>query len=233
MSEIRVISSLDSHLAIAEAFRRGFENAHKIHMVYPWYGTCVVHLMKRTVPAGAELNILVRTPEPFDNTYRAMEALEAESREMQWRFNAVCVPNLHGKFSIINDEDVLFGSVNPTNSGIYFNTEVLGGFYDMPDVAERFLKISKTIRRQEGNVRWELFTDYHGFSVDRKLIEITVRCLGKKPHKEARIPLLISEYERQGYSFTRAKEGFQEMEKYGFIYTTTDGFVKLNPKYEI
>jgi hypothetical protein len=54
----------------------------------------------------------------------------------------------------------------------------------------------------------------------------------RNSEREVRIPLLISEYERQGYSFARAKQGFLEMERNGFIYTTSDGFAILNPKYE-
>lgn len=232
MSGIEVISSLDSPLAIAETFSSELRDAHKICIASPWLQNCAVHLLKRTAPRGAELNILVSKPKPYDTTYRAIETLEDISREMQWKFSCVLSPMLHAKFFTINNEVALIGSANATNGGLYENKEVLVCFHDVPTIVERFTKIFEIFRKQAGNELWELFRDYHGFSTDRKLAEITLTYLRRNRYREVKIPLLISEYRRQGYSFSRAKEGFQEMEKNGFIYTTSDGFVRLNPKYE-
>ena len=142
------------------------------------------------------------------------------------------MPTLHAKFHTVDHKDVLVGSTNVTNGGLYENKEVLVCFHDMPDVVGRFTRIFERFREQEDNECWELFRDFHGSSVDRKLVEITLIYLRRNRHRETKIPLLISEYRRKGFSFSRAKAGFQEMERNGFIYTTTDGFVKLNPKYD-
>ena len=232
MSGIRVVSSLDSPLAIAETFNSEFRDAHRICITSPWLQSCAVHLLKRTAPKGAEIDILVGKPKPYDSTYRAIETLDAVSNEMKWDFSCVLAPMLHAKFFTINNEVALVGSANATNGGLYENKEILVGFYDMPTVVERFTKIFEIFRRQTGNERWELFRDYHGLSVDRKLVEITLTYLRRNRYGEVKIPLLISEYRRQGYGFSRAKEGFQEMERNGLIYTTSDGFVRVNPKYE-
>jgi len=232
MSEIRVISSLDSPLAIAETFRLELKDAHEIHIASPWLQNCALHLLKTTVSNGAKLDMLIGKPKLYDSTYRALEALDSLSVEMQWKFNCVLMPTLHAKFLTVDYKDVLVGSPNITNGGLYENKEVLVCFHDMPDIVERFTKIFEVFREQPSNIRWELYRDYHGSSVDKRLVEITLNYLRRNRFGEVRIPVLISEYKRQGYSFYRAKEGFQEMEKNGFIYTTTDGFAKLNPKYE-
>lgn len=167
-----------------------------------------------------------------DSTYRTLEALDSLSVEMQWRFNCVLMPSLHAKFHTIDHKNVLVGSPNVTNGGLYENNEVLVCFHDMPNIVDRFVKIFEIFREQHGNIHWKLFRDYHGSSVDRRLVEMTLRYMRRNRYREVKIPLLISEFRRQGYSFHRAKEDFQEMEKNGFIYTTADGFAELNPKYE-
>jgi len=232
MSEIRIVSSLDSPLAIAETFRSEFRDAHDICIASPWLQSCAVHLLKRTLSKGAKLDMLIAKPKPYDSTYRALETLDSLSPEMQWRFDCTLMPTLHAKFHTIDYKDVLVGSANITNGGLYENCEILVGFHNMPNIVDRFTKIFEIFRERPSNIRWELFRDYNGSSVDRRLVEITLRYMRRNRYREARIPLLIKEYEKQGYSYGRAKEGFQEMEKSGFIYTTTDGFVRLNPKYE-
>jgi HKD family nuclease len=232
MSEIRVVSSLDSPLAIAETLRLELRDAHDICIASPWLQSCAVHLLKTTVPNGAKLDMLIGKPKLYDSTYRALEALDSLSVEMQWKFNCVLMPTLHAKFHTVDYKNVFVGSANVTNGGLYENKEVLVCFHDMPNIVDRFTKIFEIFREQPSNIRWELFRDYHGSSVDRKLVEMTLTYLRRNRYREVRIPVLISEYIRQGYGFNRAKEGFQAMEKNGFIYTTTDGFAKLNPKYE-
>lgn len=155
MNSIKVVSSLDSHFAVAETFRNELINANKICMCYPWYGSSFVHLMKTSIPKGAFIDLLTRTPSSHDGTFRALEALEAVSREMQWKLSIICVPNLHAKFAIINNEDVLFGTANPTSSGTYYNVETLMGFYKMPNITKRFWDMFECIKRQEQNQRWE------------------------------------------------------------------------------
>jgi len=232
MSNIEVVSSLDSPLAIAETLRLELKDAQDICIASPWVQNCAVHLIKSIVPKGAKLDMLIAKPKLHDSTYRALEALDSLSTEMQWRFNCVLMPTLHAKFQTIDYKDVLVGSSNVTNGGLYENKEVLVCFHDMPNIVERFTKIFEIFKEQPANIRWELFRDYHGSSVDKRLVEITITYLQRNRYREVKIPYLIQEYRRQGYSYGRAKEGFLNMEKNGFIYTTTDGFVRLNPKYE-
>jgi phosphatidylserine/phosphatidylglycerophosphate/cardiolipin synthase-like enzyme len=232
MSDIEVVSSLDSPLAIAETFRQEFKDGHHICIASPWLQNCAIHFMKTIVPKGAKLDVLIAKPKLHDSTYRALEALDSLSNEMQWRFNCVLMPTLHAKFHTIDYKDVLVGSANITNGGLYENNEVLVCFHDMPNIVERFTKIFETFKEQPANIRWELFRDYHGSSVDKRLVEITMTYLQRNQYREVRIPYLIQEYRRQGYSYGRAKEGFLNMEKNGFVYKTSDGFVRLNPKYE-
>ena len=232
MSGIRVVSSLDSPLAIAETLHLELRDAYDLCIASPWLQNCALHLIKSTVSKGAKLDLLIAKPKLYDSTYRALEALDRLSTEMQWKFNCVLMPALHAKFLKVDNKDVIVGSANGTNGGLYENNEVLVCFHDMPNIVERFTQIFEILKEQPANIRWELFRDYHGSSVDKRLVEITMAYLQRNRYREIKIPFLIQEFRRQGYSYGRAKEGFQIMEKNGFVYTTSDGFVRLNPKYE-
>lgn len=232
MSSIKVVSSLDSHFAIAEAFSDVFRDAHEIRICQPWFEAAFLYIMKRTVPSNASLSILVRAPEEHDKTFRAIEALETEGRKKSWKTDVVCVPNLHSKFTVVNNRHVLIGSPNATNYGLYHNHEILVAFSDMPTIANRFREIFEYTRRQEYNHHWELVKNFHGASGNRRLVEATLRSFRKIANREMRIPSLISELQRHGVPFRKAKEGFQQMLNHGVLYSPREGFVRLVPKYE-
>lgn len=188
--------------------------------------------MKRVAPPNASINILVRTPEEHDKTFRAIEALEIEGKKKSWKTDVVCVPNLHSKFTVVNNKHVLIGSSNATNYGLYHNNEILVAFRDMPTIANRFMDIFERTRSQKYNYHWELVKKFHGTSANRKLVEIALRYFRKTANREIRISSLISELQRHDISFRKAKEGFQQMLNNGVLYSPREGFVRLVPKYE-
>jgi len=188
--------------------------------------------MKRVAPPNASISILVRTPEEHDKTFRAIEALEIEGRKKSWKTDVVCVPNLHSKFTVVNNKHVLIGSPNATNYGLYHNSEILVAFRDMPIIANRFVEIFERTKSQNYNYHWELIRNFHGTSGNRRLVEVTLRSFRKTANREMRIPSLISELRRHGVSFRKAKEGFQQMLNHGVLYSPREGFVRLVPKYE-
>jgi len=73
MRGIRVVSSLDSPLAIAETLRLEFRDAHDICIASPWLQNCAVHLLKTTVSKGAKLDMLIGKLKLYDSTYRALD----------------------------------------------------------------------------------------------------------------------------------------------------------------
>jgi len=73
MRGIRVVSSLNSPLAIAETLRLEFRDAHDICIASPWLQNCAVHLLKTTVSKGAKLDMLIGKLKLYDSTYRALD----------------------------------------------------------------------------------------------------------------------------------------------------------------
>lgn len=231
---IKVVSSLDSPFAIADTLRQGFKNAEEVCISSPWTETPFIHLLRNTVPKGICQRWVIKTPSAYDKTYRAMEALEAVSKEMKWKPDLVCAPYLHAKFFIVyrpKDTTVYFGSANPTINGLYHSNEVLVAFHKIPMMANCFRRIFEAIRKQRCNLPWELVRDFHGTSRNRTLMEITLRFFRERAYKEARISALVVYLQNNGFNFNRAKEGVQAMLNSGALYCPRDGFVKLIPKY--
>lgn len=225
MSKIRVISSLDSSFAIGDAYKTGFRNANDVCISSPWIENAFIDLMRETVPSGAQIDLLVKTPDMYDRTFRTIEALDALKREMDWKVNATCVPYLHAKFTILNDRDVLFGSANATNNGLFYNNEIMVAFYDMPILSNQFLDIFESIKKQRHNHPWEIVRDFHGSSPDKRIVEITHRYL--QQHGETRKASLAKILQEQGYSFLNAKVGIQKMLNQGIVYEPRIDFIKL------
>jgi len=231
MPRIEVISSLDSPFAVSEAYRHGLRNSQRVCLSSPWLEKSFLSIMRETIPSGASLDLLIKRPEEYDRTYRAIEALDIVSNEMRWDVSVVCVPSLHAKFTIVDDKNVLFGSVNATNGGLYDNIEILTAFYEQPNIADCFIKVFETIKRYSQNQSWELVRGFHGKSIDRVTIEIARRYFREEPNSEVRVDIFVSYLQRHGFSFIRAKEGLQEMLKHGVLYSPRDGYIKLVPKY--
>jgi len=228
---IQIVSSLDSEFAIAETIGKKLRGASKLYICSPWIERSFVHFMQMTVPRHANVNMLIRTPEEHNRTFKAVEALESISKKMSWQLDIMCVPELHAKFMIINNTDVLFGTLNATNSGLFHNFEVLVAFNDMPTITEQFLKIYKKFRAHEHNLHWNLVKEFHGPTIDRKAAYIIIRYLQQRPYLEAPLHSLALQLRKNGYGRSRAESKIKELYQLGVIIITNDGRAKLNEKY--
>lgn len=232
MERIEVISSLDSPFVIPETYRHGLNSAQSVRICSPWVEKPFVHLMKGAIQKGASVDFLIKRPDGADATFRAMEALEADGKESRWDIDVVCVPWLHAKFAIVDEKNIFFGSANATNGGLYNNVEVLTAFYDMPSIADRFIQIFDSMKKQHQNLRWELIRDFHGSSINRVLLEFAIEYLRRLPNNESHLSILNSHLRKHGFDFDLAKEGIEQMLRYGYLYSPREDYVKLVQKYE-
>lgn len=232
MERIEIVSSLDSPFMIPETYSRGLECAQSVRVCSPWVEKPFVHLMKRAIQRGASVDFLIKRPDDADATFRAIEALEVDGKESQWDIDVLCVPYLHAKFTIVDEKSVFFGSANATNGGLYNNVEVLAAFHDMPSVAHRFVQIFESMKKQNRCLSWELVRDFHGSSVNRSLVESAIGYLKRLPNKDSHVAVLNLHLRQHGFDFQSAKEGIEQMLRYGYLYSPRDDYVKLVPKYE-
>ena len=232
MERIEVVSSLDSPFVIPETFSHGLRSAQSIRICSPWVEKPFVHLMKGALQKGATVDFLIRRPESVDSTFRAMETLEANGKESQLDVNVLCVPYLHAKFVVVDEKSIFFGSANATNGGLYNNVEVLTAFYDMPSLADRFVRIFESMKKQNQNLPWELVRDFHGSSMNRTLVEFVIRYLRQLPDGDSHVAILNLHLRQHGFDFHSAKEGIEQMLRYGYLYSPREDHVKLVPKFE-
>jgi phosphatidylserine/phosphatidylglycerophosphate/cardiolipin synthase-like enzyme len=232
MERIEIVSSLDSPFVIPETYSRGMKCAQSVRVCSPWVEKPFVHLMKRAIQKGASVDFLIKRPDSVDATFRAMEALEADGKESQWNIDVICVPYLHAKFAIVDEKNIFFGSANATNGGLYNNVEILTAFYDMPSVANRFVQIFESMKKQNRNLPWEIVRDFHGSSVNRTLVESAIKYLKEMPDKDSHVAILNLHLRKHGFDFNSAKEGIEQMLRYGYLYSPREDYVRLVPKYE-
>ena len=225
MSAIKVVSPLNSPFALAATLEAGLRGANVIQICSPWIERSFVDLIRRTVPKRAHLDILIRTPEYNDKTFRSLETFDLLRREMGWSGTSTCVPYLHAKFTVVNCRDVFFGSANATSNGLFYNNEVMMVFYNMPDLASRFVNIFECVRGQKHNLRWELARDFHGPSIEGRPAAIVMQYLEER--REVRKDTLVKVLEGHRYDFRTAKEVVQRMLCQGILYEPRSDYVRL------
>lgn len=232
MECVEIVSSLDSPFVIPETYSDGLRHAQSVCVCSPWVEKPFVHLMKKAIPKGASVDFLIRRPDDADTTFLAMEALESDGKESQWKIDVLCVPYLHAKFVIVDGKSIFFGSANATNGGLYNNVEVLAAFRDMPFVADRFVQIFERMKKQTQNLPWELVRDFHGSTLNRTLVESAIGYLKQMPNKDSHVAFLNLHLRGRGFDFHSAKAGIEQMLRYGYLYSPREDYVRLVPKYE-
>ncbi len=137
-NEIEVFTSLDGHFAVSDALAQSLRvTQNRLLISSPWIGKGFVDLIRRTVPDGVNINILTRLPKDnSDNSFDAIFALYELAESHKWRIEVNCTSKHHPKFLVIDSSFCLAGSLNPTESGIYYNLE-LGFILRSPFVVER------------------------------------------------------------------------------------------------
>mgnify|MGYP001371863160 CR=1 FL=1 len=137
-SGIDVFTSLDNHFAISDALAQSLKTTKKSLLISsPWIGKGFVDLIRRTVPDGVTINILTRRPQDnYDNSYEAVCAFYELCESHKWHLEVNCTSKHHPKFLVIDNNICVAGSLNPTESGIYYNLE-LGFVLRNPFVIKR------------------------------------------------------------------------------------------------
>ena len=135
----------------------------------PWFGKSFVNLMRNNLRQGIEIRILTSTPtENFQSTFDAETPLKEIAHEHQWSISSRCISKIHSKFMIIDDQICVQGSLNPTESGMYYNKEV-GVVINSKTLVKGFTNFFFEIEKM--SVKWDTAVNFHGLSpVDKKSV---------------------------------------------------------------
>jgi phosphatidylserine/phosphatidylglycerophosphate/cardiolipin synthase-like enzyme len=168
--QLQVFTSLDGHFAISDILSHSMTRAiDRVLISAPWFGKSFVNLMRNNLRQGIEIRILTSTPaENFHSTFDAINSLKEIAHEHQWSISSRCVSKIHSKFMIIDDQICVQGSLNPTESGMYYNKEV-GIVINSKILVEGFVNFFFEIERM--SIKWDTAVNFHGLSaVDKKSV---------------------------------------------------------------
>jgi hypothetical protein len=157
-----VFTSLDGHFAVSDALTRALTPVrNRLLISSPWIGKGFVDLMRRTVSDGVSICILTRSPkENYDTTFQAINSLHEIAGQRNWKLEINCISRHHPKFVVVDDALSITGSLNPTESGIYYNLE-LGFIHTNPYIIGRLTDFFFEMARK--SVSWEKVKQFHGF----------------------------------------------------------------------
>jgi hypothetical protein len=159
---VLVFTSFDGHFAVSDALTLALKTArNRLLISSPWIGKGFVDLMRRTVSDGVSICILTRTPkENYDSTFDAINSLHEIAGQHNWKLEINCIARHHPKFVVVDNTSAITGSLNPTESGLYYNIE-LGLIHSNPYIIERLTVFFFEIVRK--SVSWEKMVQFHGF----------------------------------------------------------------------
>ena len=173
---VKVFTSLDGHFAVSDALSQLLSKAqNRLLISSPWVGKGFIDLIRRTVPDGISISILTRLPkESYDNSFDALASLFELAEAHRWKIEIRCTSKHHPKFIIVDDTSCLAGSLNPTESGIYYNLE-LGFIITNSALIRRVTDFFFKMHRM--STSWQKVTQFHGLetvdpaSVENKIAE--------------------------------------------------------------
>lgn len=159
---VLVFTSFDGHFAVTDALTLALTTVrNRLLISSPWIGKGFIDLMRRTVSDGVSICILTRTPkENYDSTFDAISSLHEIARQHNWKLEINCIARHHPKFVVIDNTSAIAGSLNPTESGLYYNIE-LGFIHSNPYIIERLTDFFFEMTRK--SISWEKMMQFHGF----------------------------------------------------------------------
>jgi phosphatidylserine/phosphatidylglycerophosphate/cardiolipin synthase-like enzyme len=231
---IEIVFSLDGHDVISDRIKKQLrETRNFLFIVTPYIGKSFIDILRGYVPRGKEVRLLVKTPEAGDRTFHAIEAFKDVAQKMEWKANVLCNPHLHAKFMIIDGNVVVFGTLNPTSSGIYYNHECLV-IFKSPDHTKRFMNNFNRLWMRIENVQWELVAQFHGWkgfnhkSRTRQLVAQAIfRFFDSNGNQPVHKWFLKKEISKLGFNEADVITTIKDLINDGILYEPTHDTVKL------
>lgn len=177
----RMATSLDGPYAIFDCLKHSIGIARSCLLVCaPWTGKGFIGFLRDVVPNGVEIYLLTRLPEDKDYSFYAVDSLLEIADSKGWKVNIRCNSKLHAKFFVVDDNVCIFGTANPTESGMLYNHECLLRI-TQPRFVQKFSDFFFRLWKQPDNIGWQHVRQFHGYkTIDRRSVlkDIAERVLG-------------------------------------------------------
>jgi hypothetical protein len=124
--ETRIITSLDSPYAISDAVKHTLRTTRQYLLITaPWLGKGFIDLLRNLALKGITISILIKLPEKEERTFYAVESMLNIADSEGWKVKVKFNPYVHAKLAVADGKTCFVSSFNPTDSGMYYNHEVL------------------------------------------------------------------------------------------------------------
>jgi hypothetical protein len=237
-NQVEVFTSLDNHFAISDNLGKALTKTREQLLISsPWLGKGFIDLMRRTVPNGVSIFLVTRLPsESFENSFDAINSLCDEAKLHDWTIDIRCTAKHHPKFFVIDHVICVAGSLNPTESGMYYNLE-LGFTITIPEVVDEVVRFFHKMRQK--SISWAMVREYNGFEPNfgrddfSRLAEKYINIL----ISNGNVPLLkwkiCSQLKSQGFDEQDIINVERTLLKQGILYEPKTDWVCLTPAKEI
>jgi phosphatidylserine/phosphatidylglycerophosphate/cardiolipin synthase-like enzyme len=177
----RIVTSLDGPFAISDAIRNTIGTAQKYLLISaPWLSKGFVDSLRNFSNNGILINTLTRMPEKTDYSFHAVDSMVNIADFEGWKVNVKCNPYVHAKFIVVDGKTCVFGTSNPTDSGIYYNHEILV-ILKHPVYVDKISEFFQKVWERPENISFEQVKRFHGYkTIDNRTIrkEIAERIVG-------------------------------------------------------
>ena len=230
--DFTIISSTDHPYAISDALKKYLRETKKSLVISaPYKSKNFVDMIRTFIPQPEDVRkkLITRPPDDKDlRTFRTIESFAdiANSKVM-------CKPYLHAKFVIIDNNIVLFGSVNPTSAGIYDNDEILY-ISKNPMHVKRHIEIFYKLWNCPRNIAWENFQLYHGYKdygerydMHRVIAKTIWNCFDKNDNQAIPKAVLCEQIARKGFDKDDVIETVKALLDDGKLYEPKPDMLRL------
>lgn len=172
--EVRIVTSLDGPYKIPDVMKDNVRVAQKYLLISaPWVSKTFIDSLRDLVAKDVSIYVLTRLPEKgdwnLDRSFFAIDSLLEVAEGKGWKVSVKCNPCIHAKFIVIDDATCLFTTSNPTDSGMYYNHEILIVLKHpyVRKYSEFFFKVWERLE----NVSWEQVRRFYGYkTVDSRSV---------------------------------------------------------------
>jgi phosphatidylserine/phosphatidylglycerophosphate/cardiolipin synthase-like enzyme len=220
---LQVFTSLDGHFVVKDTLAETMaQTKEKLLISSPWVGKGFVDIMRNTLPDGVSIHLITQLPKDnYETTFDAIASLYQIGKDHNWKLTIMCASRHHPKFIVIDDTICLAGSLNPTESGLFYNLELGFKIYSH-DAIDKITNFFYGMER--ASISWDKFKTFHGIQINNfkhpveSLIEDYKELFFRNANTQMKKYETVKQLRLQGYQENNIVEVQRQLIRSGIFY---------------